>query len=110
MARKKKVEIDPEQYEEYMKMKIEEFNKQFLEEHTYKVYTFDGRTYVTCKTRDYITRECETYLWKLLQLMGLEIIVSNGLNEYGLAIEGDDPERAAFIQKFIDDGYTLKWK
>ena len=110
MARKKKVEIDQEQYNEYIQMKMEEAAKQFEEEHKFKAYTFDGRTYITCKIEDYITRECESYLIRLLQLMDIKYTFLKTLEEHGLSIDGDDPDRAVFIQKFIDDGFKLKWK
>lgn len=110
MAKKMKVEIDQEEYNEYLQLKMEKVAKQFEEEHKFKVYTFDKRTYITCKINDYITRECESYLIRLLQLMNIEYAALSTLEEYGLSIEGDNLERAVFIQKFIDDGYTLKWK
>ena len=110
MAQKKKVEIDQEEYNEYLQLKMEKAVKQFGEEHKFKVYTFDGRTYITCKVHDYLTRECETYLIRLLQVMDIEYATLRTLGENGLSIEGDNLERAVFIQKFIDDGYILKWK
>lgn len=110
MARKKKEEFDMEEFNRKCLEQLEEYNKQFIEEHLFKVYTFGGRTYITCKTRDYITRNCEVSLSKLLQLMDIEYVHHNIPDDYGLAIDGDDSDRAAFIQKFIDDGYKLKWK
>ena len=110
MAQEKKIEISQEEYNEYLQFKMEKAAKQFEEEHKFKVYTYNGRTYITCKVKDYIARNCESYLIRLLQLMDIGYAVLSTLDEYGLSIEGDDQSKAAFIQKFIDDGYKLKWK
>ena len=99
-----------------MKDMIDELVKQKIKEydcrHTFKVEMKYGNTYIFCEEYDYITQKADKKLRQLLKLMGVEYSIQCSYLEnehFSLIISGEDKARADYIQKFIDNGYKLKW-
>lgn len=100
-----------------MKDIIDELVKQKMKEyacrHKFKVETKYGNTYIFCEEHDYITHDTDKKkLIQLLELMEVEYTVQCSYLEnehFSLIISGEDKSRADYIQKFIDNGYKLKW-
>ena len=106
---KKNWHIDPEEVDRIVQEKLEEYQQR----HIAKVEMKYGNTYISYGTYDYITKRGMYVLQKLFGLMGLEcsMYIPFGKDDkYYVSIDGEDQERAAFIQKFIDNGYKLSWK
>lgn len=106
---KKDWHIDPAEVDKLVQKKLEEWHQK----HVAKVETKYGNTYISYDTYDYITEQGMCILQKLFELMGLEHSMYIPFGEEDrcyVSIEGEDQERAAFIQKFIDSGYKLSWK
>lgn len=97
----------PEQnIDELVKKALQEYN----DSHKTKVETKYGNTYVTV-----YEDSIYAYLEKLFKLMKIRYSVD--LQEYFsddgkivFNIDGDDANRAAFIQKFVNNGYRLTWE
>ena len=89
---------------------VKEKMKQYELDHTFKVETKYGNTYVFCKEYDYITQKSEEKLRSLFHLMNVEYYIQPAiLQNFSFILEGEDRERADFIQRFINNGYILKW-
>ena len=75
-----------------------------------------GNTYILYDICDHITYGGMHILQKLFELMGLKYSMYVPFGEEKendrcyISINGEDQERATFIQKFIDNGYKLSWK
>lgn len=96
--------------------RVEEARKQWKIDHTPVVTMEYGNTYISVEKYDYESAVVMDKIKTLLKLMNVEYSVSAFTYEFGmknkycLSIEGEDAERAAFIQKFIDNGCVLSWK
>ena len=93
---------------------VQEKLKEWHQKHIAKIELKYGNTYISYDVRDHITEQGVCILQKLFGLMGIECAVHMPIcdsdERYYLCIEGENQERAAFIQKFIDNGYKLSWK
>ena len=97
--------------EEFDKL-FEEKMKEYEERHKFKVETKYGNTYIFCEEYDYITQKLEIELSNLFHLMDIEYSIQPkifDMEHFSFIIDGDDNARAEYIQKFIDNGYRLKW-
>ena len=101
-----------EEIDKLVKEKLKQYAEEFVQNHKALVITNNGNTYISFKTYDYIVQEAVGRLCKLLDLIGIESYATYypDYRKYGIVIDGDDANRAAFIQKFIDDNYVLKWE
>ena len=89
---------------------VKEKMKQYQLDHTFKVETKYGNTYVFCNVYDYITQRAEEKLRSLFYLMNVEYSIQAAiLQDFCFILKGEDKERADYIQKFISNGYVLKW-
>lgn len=91
--------------------KLKEAQEAFIRNHTAKVEIKYGNTYIEYFDNDTMVRSCLQRIALLLNLMGV--------NEYshecyaisekraGIMIPGEDENRAAFIRRFIENGYVL---
>lgn len=91
--------------------KLEEKMEEYARKRIPVVETKYGNTYIKVEEYDHISFANMQRIWKFLSLMGLEEeIWSDSNNGFYYGIKGDDSKRAAYIQKFINDGYRLSWK
>ena len=89
---------------------VQEKVKQYELDHTFKVKIKNGNTYVFCNTYDYITQRSEEKLRNLFYLMNVKYSIKvEILGRFYFRIEGEDVVRAKLIQRFINNGYVLKW-
>ena len=92
---------------------LEEKRKEYIEQHTAWIHLKNGNTYIGYDMLDYITEKLMISLRKLIELMDLKYSIKYPFGNdksYYIIIEGEDKERAEFIQKFFDNGYKLTWK
>lgn len=97
--------------------RLEEARKQWKVDHTPVIKMNYGNTYISVNKYDYEPMYVMNKILTLLQLMNVEystsaIVVNfddNKENNYYVIINGEDAERATFIQRFIDNGYVLNW-
>lgn len=105
--RRKSIEM-----QEMIDEKMAEYVADFKKKHTVWIILKYGCTYVGYDIYDQATEYMMNDLRKLLQLMSVEFSVKYpfGYDEsYYLVLEGEDKDRAEFIQKFCDNGYKLSW-
>lgn len=103
--------------QDYNNMTVEEImaecKKEYEESHTAKIKLEYGNTYVSFGEMDYVTTKNMQKINTLLDLMGIEYWVGYPFkegNSFYVMFKGEDPERADFIRRFIDNGYKLSWK
>lgn len=95
--------------------RVKEARKQWKIDHTPIVTMNYGNTYISVAKYDDESAVVMDKIQMLLKLMNVEYGVSHIMyaygmkNEYYLSVAGADAERAAFIQKFIDNKYVLSW-
>lgn len=91
---------------------VDEKMKQYVNDRQFKVETKYGNTYVFCKEYDYMVEYLDQRLRKLFDIVDIKYAIQRKIGDtnFSFILIGEDQERAAFIQKFIDDGYVLKWK
>lgn len=94
--------------DELVREKLEEYRQA----HIPKIEMKFGHTYISFGRRDCITEEGMYYLKKLFYLMDVDYSMNIPMydEEFFIVINGEDANRTAFIQKFIDNGYKLSWK
>ena len=99
--------------EEKIDRRVEEALKEYKKRHIPKVETKYGNTYISWEANDYLTDKTYARVKELLTVMRVEYGVGYGSKENDsiyILIAGDDQKRAAFIQKYIDNGYQLSWE
>ena len=98
--------------------------KQFQEQRTAKVTAHDKKTYISFAVHDFVTETSAKEITKLLDLMRVKYQVftkyisanepengnDNTEDAITIEIEADDSAIAEYIQRFIDNNYTLTWK
>lgn len=95
--------------------RVEEAQKQWKIDHTPVVTMKYGNTYISVEEYDHESAVVMDRIKTLLKLMNVEYSVSALMYGFGMknkryiSIEGEDAERAAFIQKFMDNGCALNW-
>ena len=107
-----KSSISPDVQERVDKM-LREKMAEYQRDHTAKVETKYGNTYISYGVYDYLISQYLQELIKLFELMRIEYAtcIPIGWEETCfISIKGEDADRASFIQKFIDNGYKLSWK
>ena len=91
--------------------KVREYFEQYRIDHTPVVSTKYGNTYIKVNKYDYDSCAVMKRIEILLDLMKVKycssIIVED--EEFYISIEGEDVERASYIQMFIENGYRLQW-
>ena len=100
--------VSKEEIDRRLSEKLKEYELQ----HTAWVYLRHGNTYVGFDTMDYITENLMSRLHMLLDLMRIPFSIHHPFGEdagYYVMIKGEFERRAAYIQKFIDNGYKLVW-
>lgn len=108
MAKKSKMIVDEEEVNKLLAEKMKEFEKQ----HTAWIQLKYGNTYVGYDVCDIVTERLMMRLKTLIDMMGIEysMVFPYGENEeLYIMFNGEDKERADFIQKFFDNGYRLSW-
>lgn len=92
--------------------KLKEERQKFVNDHTFVVETKHGNTYISVNKYDYISEVLIDKIGKLFDLMNIDYAISLIVfgKEFFFSIEGDNQDRVAFIQKFIDNGYKLSWQ
>jgi len=109
---KKNWHVDKDEVDRLVQEKLKEWNQKYIA----KVETKYGNTYISYGIYDYITERSMHILQKLFELMDIECSMYIPFGEEKeedrcyVSIKGEDQERAAFIRKFIDNGYKLSWK
>ena len=102
------MKVSQEEFERLFEYKMKEYEKR----HKFKVETKYGNTYIFCEEYDYITQSSERELRNLFHLMDVEYSIQYNIFDDGFfsfIIDGDSKVRAEYIQRFIDNGYRLKW-
>lgn len=92
---------------------VEEKRKEYEQSHIAKIEMKYGNTYISFGVRDCITSQYFNILKGLLGLMGEEIsmhVPFDTREGFYLILKDENADRAAFIQKFIDNRYKLSWK
>jgi len=90
---------------------LKEERQKFIKEHTPVVSTNYNNTYITIEKYDGHSEGIMDKIMKLLDLMDIQYdfsLISIG-NEFFIRFDGDNSDRASFIQKFIDNGCRLSW-
>lgn len=82
---------------------------KFSEQHKAKVTCAHGNTYISFGVSDYITENFMYSITKLLDLMQANYAFVYAENPM-LSINGENQQMKNFIQKFINDGYILKYE
>ena len=98
--------------QEMIDKKMAEYVADFKKKHTAWIILKYGCTYVGYDVYDQVTEYTMNDLRKLLQLMNVEFSIKYPFGDdesYYLILEGEDKDRAEFIQKFFDNGYKLSW-
>ena len=109
---KKNQHMYKEEVDRLVQEKLEEWNQK----HIAKIEMKYGNTYISYGICDHIAYKGICVLQKLFELMDLKYSVFVPFGEEKendrcyISINGEDQERAVFIQKFIDNGYKLSWK
>lgn len=104
--------ISPDIQDQVAKM-LHERVAEYRREHTANVEMKYGNTYISYSVYDYLIEQYLCELIKLFELMRIDYAtkIPIGWDETCfISISGEDADRAAFIQKFIDNGYVLSWK
>ena len=107
MARRKKIMT-----EEDVNKLLEERMLEYKLRYTPYIILDHGYTYIGFNVRDTLTIPLMESLIKLIELMRIQYSIKYPFGDdekYYISIEGEDEDRANFIQKFIDDGYKLNW-
>ena len=104
----KKEIYDQEEIDKLVQERLQEYQQL----HVARIILVNGNTYISYGIRNYITEQAMYHLFKLLELMKVEYRTNIPMEGESLfiVIDGEDADRAAFIQKFIDNGYKLSWK
>ena len=91
---------------------VQEYWEQYIIDHTPIVSTKHGNTYISVNKYDHDSCKTMQRIEMLLDLMKTKyyssLIVED--EEFFLSIEGEDAERASYIQSVIDDRYTFQWR
>lgn len=109
MAKSKTSHDVQERADKMLREKMAEYRK----DHTAQVEMKYGNTYISYGVYDYLIEQYLKELIKLFELMRIDYAtnIPVGLEEtFFVSIRGEDADRTAFIQKFIDNGYKLSWK
>lgn len=110
MAKKSALTKDEIQAE--VDKKLREYYEQYRIDHTPVVSTKYGNTYISVNKYDYDSCRIMKRIEMLLDLMKTKYCSSLIAEDeqFFLSIEGEDVERASYIQRFIDNGYALEWR
>lgn len=91
--------------------KLEEKLEEYAQKRIPTVEVKNGNTYIKVEEYDHVSFASMQKIWKLLSMMGLEEeIWCDPNNGFSYGIKGDNQKRAAYIQRFINDGYKLTWE
>jgi len=103
---------------EEIERRYQENMKEYLQAITPIVKVAYGNTYI--KNLSLLRDETFDRLRHLLDLMNVEFSFYNDIpetenclipsNSINIMISGDDPGRAAFIERFINNGFILNWR
>lgn len=112
---KKNPPIPQEEIDRLVKLEMEKRRAQ----HTPKITTQESKTFISFDEWDDISDATAQRIIKLLDLMGIkhDPVMSNKPDSDGfgftptvtIEIDGNNPKIADYVQKFIDNNYTLPW-
>lgn len=107
-----KTTIDKAEVDRLVSERLEEERQKFIDDCIPVISMNYGNTYITIKRYDIDTYQIAEKIRQLLDMMGVDYVQSMIMmgREYYFCIHGEDADRAAFIQKFIDNGLKLSWK
>ena len=86
--------------------------RQWVIDHTFKVFYKYGNTYITCNVYDDESVSTSSKIKTLLELMGIDFWIDGALffpsnTPFSLAFHGENHAIGDFIQKFINNGYLI---
>ena len=105
------MKIDKAEVERLFKERLEEERRKFIDDCTPIISTNYGNTYITIKRYDIDTYQIAERIKQLLDMMEVDYLQSVIMigKKYYICIHGEDADRVAFIQRFIDNGLKLSW-
>lgn len=87
-------------------------NRECTGAHAVRIGIKDGDTYIVFPVWDEVNFRHKGKICNLLDLIESKYYYIGYVDDgnYYLVVYGEDKERAALIQKFIDNDYKLMWK
>lgn len=108
-----KTKLTQEKINAEVERKLAEARAKWMEDHTPKISMKFGNTYIVFAEFDYITQTAMEGIHSLLNLMSVAYSTCYPFADdrtFSTIINGEDTERTAFIQKYIDNNYRLDWR